>query len=81
MLEHNGQKLFQSGAIMRYLGQMGDGTLYPKDQDARYTVNRAVETIKDFEGAWRFPFYTGMKPENFGHYDLTNEAKENLKNT
>lgn len=58
----DGEELYQSGALLRWAGQMGNGTLYPASTDP--TLCRKIEEMlglaDDLQRAWTPALYMGM---------------------
>ncbi len=52
LLEHNGEYLFESGAICRYVGNLTDSALYPMDKMARAKVDQWMDFFSIHLGHW-----------------------------
>jgi glutathione S-transferase len=52
VLEHKGQFLFESNAIVRYLGSMAQSELYPQDSFERAKVDQWIEYFAHQPGRW-----------------------------
>jgi len=76
MLTVDGVELFQSGAMLRYLGrELGDGSLYPSEAWAQFKVEEMLGLSDDIARAFMPALYVGMRPEALGHVDLDPDAK------
>ena len=73
----DGQEFCQSGAMLRYLGGLGDGSLYPTgDKAACLKIEEMLGLADDFQRAWTPGLYSGMNPKYLGlPADMTPEAK------
>lgn len=47
VLEIDGHKVVQTGAILRYIARIGDTTLYPSDPAVALAVDSALDTLND----------------------------------
>uniref|UniRef100_A0A7S2WA57 Glutathione transferase n=1 Tax=Eucampia antarctica TaxID=49252 RepID=A0A7S2WA57_9STRA len=71
----SGEEVYQSDAMLRYAGSLGDESLYPKDNHERLKVEEALGLIGDLSRAWSPSLYVGMKPTTLG-YDANMPADE-----
>jgi glutathione S-transferase len=55
VLELNGEKITQTGAILRYIARVGDRSLYPEDALAALRVDSALDTFNDTFSAALMP--------------------------
>lgn len=60
-------EIYQSGAMMRWAGTLGDGSLYPEDDRARMKIEEMLGLGDDLARAWTPGLYSGMRPETFGY--------------
>lgn len=70
MLQINGEKCFQSGAILRHVGRLGDGSLYPvHDPEACMKIEECLGIGEDLARAWMPALMVGFgdRHEQFGH--------------
>lgn len=67
ILEIDGIKYHQSGALLRWVGSLGDGSLYPSSPLARMKVDEMIGVADDLVRSWLPSFYAGMKPEKLGY--------------
>jgi glutathione S-transferase len=74
----DGQEIYQSDAMLRYAGALGDGNLYPSEPMQRLKIDEALGLCGDLARDWTPALYMGMRPEAFGYTDLTPEAKDEL---
>jgi len=65
--EIDGVEYAQSGAILRWAGGLGDGSLYPSGMAERMKVEEMLGVSDDLQRAWTPAFYMSMKPEQFGY--------------
>lgn len=68
-LEKDGKSntIAQSGAMLRYVGQLKSETLYPKDSAKRLVVEEILGLIDDFAKTWTPCLYLSMRPEGYGY--------------
>ncbi len=52
LLEHDGEFLFESGAICRYIGNLTDSSLYPLDKMQRARVDQWMDFFTCHLGRW-----------------------------
>lgn len=72
----DGREIYQSDAMLRYAGAMGNGSLYPADPEYRLKIDEALGLLSDLTRSWRPCLAVGFNPQNFGHPDdLTDESK------
>lgn len=73
----NGQEFFQSSATLRYIGsQLGDGSLYPKDNaSACLKIDEMLGLADDLQRAWTPALYVGMRPAWLGHEFSSDDDK------
>lgn len=69
-VEADGEELYQSGALLRWAGQLGSGSLYPAATDP--ILCRKIEEMlglsDDINRAWSPALYMGMgRHTSFGH--------------
>ena len=57
VLEHNGEFLFESGAICRYVANVSDSPLYPKDAMERARVDQWMDFFSCHLGRWLSKLY------------------------
>jgi glutathione S-transferase len=57
LLEHNGQYLFESGAICRYVANVVDSPLYPADKMQRAQVDQWMDFFTCHLGRWMNTLY------------------------
>jgi glutathione S-transferase len=72
VLEHDGQHLFESGAICRYVANVGNSPLYPADKMPRAQVDQWMDFFSCHLGHWLNTLYfeTVIKPQfNLGEPD------------
>merc|ERR1712137_877273 len=74
----DGTELAQSGAMLRWAGRQGDGTLYPIDLVAQMKVDEVLGLVEDCGNAVGTMLYLGWTPERFGHKDLSEDQKKEL---
>lgn len=88
LLEHDGEYLFESGAICRYVANVSDSDLYPEDKLQRARVDQWMDYFTCHLGRWLTTlFYETVikKKANLGdpNMDSVNEAgkfaKQQLK--
>ena len=65
-----GEEYFQSGSLLRWVGQMGSGSLYPAATDP--VMCRKIEEMlgiaDDLQRAWSPALYMGMgRHTSYGH--------------
>ncbi len=72
VLEHNGEHLFESGAICRYIANVADSPLYPADKMQRARVDQWLDFFTCHLGRWfsKLYFEAVIKPQfNLGEQD------------
>lgn len=72
VLEHNGEHLFESGAICRYVANVTDSPLYPADKMQRARVDQWMDFFTCHLGRWfnQLYFEDVIKPKfNLGEPD------------
>jgi glutathione S-transferase len=75
----SGEEVYQSDAMLRYVGSLGDGSLYPSDIMKRLQVDVALGMIGDLTRAWNPSMYIGMRPAFLGHdANMPVEEKDKL---
>ncbi len=58
----------QSFAMMRYIGRLGDGSLYPTDPEKQLEVDEIIGLFQDMGRDWAPALYIGMgRHQQFGH--------------
>lgn len=78
IMKIDGVELAQSGAMLRWAGRKGDGSLYPSDPAAQMKVEEVLGLVDDVQKAIGTVLYLGWTPEKFGHKDLSEEQKKEL---
>jgi len=76
----DGEMIAQSGAMLRWAGTLGDGSLYPAADMLKIEI--AMGFCDDFERSWGPCRYLGMKPEEYGYpegYSKTEEGAALVK--
>jgi len=76
------ESIAQSGAILRFVGRLGDGSLYPQDPMSIVKVEEAMGLIDDFARAFSPSLYISMRPQMFGYdaeFSKTEEGKATVK--
>jgi glutathione S-transferase len=75
VLEHDGEYLFESGAICRYIADVNDSPLYPSDSLSRARVDQWMDFFSCHLGRWfsQLYFEAVIKP-NFGLGDPDEEG-------
>jgi len=68
-VEADGEELYQSGALLRWAGQLGSGSLYPVDDPvACRKIEEMIGVAEDLVRAWSPALYMGMgRHANYGH--------------
>ena len=56
-IEHDGNALFESGAICRYLAQVSDSSLYAGDDYQRAVIDQWVDLMSEHVGRWLTTHY------------------------
>jgi len=80
VLEHNGEHLFESGAICRYVANVMDSPLYPADKMQRARVDQWMDYFTCHLGHWFTKLYyeLAIKPKfNLGEADEKGVAEAN----
>jgi len=80
VLEHNGEHLFESGAICRYIANVTDSPLYPADKMQRARVDQWMDYFSCHLGHWFNKLYyeLAIKPKfNLGEPDDRGIAEAN----
>ena len=80
VLEHNGEHLFESGAICRYVANVTDSPLYPADKMQRARVDQWMDYFSCHLGHWfnKLYFELAIKPKfNLGEPDEKGVAEAN----
>lgn len=75
-----GDDICQSEAMMRYVGTLGDGSLYPEAD--RLKIDEVSCLLGDMDKAFMPCFYLGMRPAKFGYpddFNKTDEGKAKIK--
>lgn len=78
VLEHDGEYLFESGAICRYVANVSESPLYPADKMQRAKVDQWMDFFSCHLGHWLNTLYfqTVMKPKfNLGEPDERDMAE------
>lgn len=73
ILEVDGKVWTQSGAMLRWAGRKGDGSLYPAE--LMMEIDEVLGLSDDLAGAWRPALFIGMRPANLGHEFADDDAK------
>lgn len=73
----DGKTIAQSGAMLRWIGRQGDGSLYPSDLDTMIKVEEVLNIALDFENESLINFYMGIKAPAYGLKEV--DKKERLK--
>jgi glutathione S-transferase len=80
VLEHNGEHLFESGAICRYVANVTDSPLYPADKMQRALVDQWMDYFSCHLGHWfnKLYFERVIKPKfDLGEPDESGVAEAN----
>jgi glutathione S-transferase len=80
VLEHNGEYLFESGAICRYVANVTDSPLYPDNKMQRARVDQWMDYFSCHLGHWfnKLYFELAIKPKfNLGEADESGIAEAN----
>ena len=80
VLEHNGEHLFESGAICRYVANVTDSPLYPADKMQRARVDQWMDYFSCHLGHWfnKLYFELAIKPKfDLGEADDKGIAEAN----
>lgn len=77
----NGEEVYQSEAMLRWAGSLGDGSLYPTDLMARLKIDEIIALCGDLDRAWRPCMYIARYPEKFGHAGIEDSAKDAMIKT
>lgn len=80
VLEHNGEHLFESGAICRYVANVTDSPLYPADKMQRARVDQWMDYFSCHLGHWfnKLYFELVIKPKfDLGKVDDKGVAEAN----
>jgi glutathione S-transferase len=62
----NGEPIAQSGAMLRYVGRLGNGSLSPQDPAAELNMNEIIGLSEDLDRTFGPCLYLAMKPDMFG---------------
>ena len=68
--------------IDRYVGRLGDGSLYPTDPMEELRMNEILGLSGDFDRAFGPSLYLALKPSAYGlpdDYAQTDEGKEHIR--
>ena len=77
LLEHEGDYLFESGAICRYIGNLTDSSLYPAEKMARAKVDQWMDFFSIHLGHWlTVMFYEKIIKPKFGLGEANAEKVE-----
>ena len=88
VLEHNGETLFESGAICRYVANVTDSELYPSDKLQRAKVDQWMDFFTCHLGRWLTTLYFEAvikpkfqlgDPDTDGIEEARNYAQKQLK--
>mmetsp|Transcript_107889 Transcript_107889/g.247303 ORF Transcript_107889/g.247303 Transcript_107889/m.247303 type:complete len:230 (+) Transcript_107889:45-734(+) len=78
-MESMDSQISQSGAMMRWAGRQGDGSLYPQDIESMLKIEEVLGLVDDMSRAFMPCFYIAMRPQMFGHpEDMPDEEKKAL---
>jgi len=69
-----GEAMAQSGAMLRFAGHLGDGSLYPAEN--LLAIEEAIGLAEDFQRAWMPNLYIGMRPEAYGYPEGFNKTED-----
>jgi glutathione S-transferase len=73
------KEVYQSDAMLRYVGSVGNANLYPTNPIQRLKIDEALGLIADLDRSWRPCLAVGFNPKRYGHSgDLNSEAKSAL---
>lgn len=72
----DGTTIAQSDAILRYVGSLGSGKLYPQDPRAQAKVNEALGVSTDLFHSVMPKFRIAMEPTKYGHSEDFAETEE-----
>lgn len=77
----DGAEQYQSGAMLRWAGRLGDGALYPVDDLATFTkVEEMLNLSDDLQRAWLPSLYLGMgRHEKYGYPKEWKDKEATLK--
>ena len=75
----SGEEIYQSNAMLRMVGSLGDESLYPTDVRKRLEIDEVLGLVDDLSRDWSPSIYIAMRPEKFGYVeDFTADKKEEL---
>jgi len=77
----DGVEQFQSGAMLRWVGRMGNGSLYPVDDlETFIKIEEMLNLSDDLQRAWLPSLYLGMgRHEKYGYPKEWKEKDETIK--
>jgi len=67
VMEVDGEKLYQSQAMLRFVGHFGDGSLYPQDPKKAYKIDLMLGLCDDLARAFAPALYLAMNHTPYGH--------------
>lgn len=79
-----GEVIAQSGAMLRHVGRLGNGSLYPRDAAAELKIEEVIGLAGDFDRAFYPSFGLSMRPLDFGFasdFPKTTEGAEQIRTT
>lgn len=82
MLNIDGVEFAQSGAMVRYVARLGDGSLAPTDPIAELKLNEIIGLSEDMDRAFGPCLYFAIRPTMFGldaEYNKTPEGQEHIR--
>ena len=82
MLTINGVEFAQSGAMVRYVSRLGDGSLAPSDPIAELEMNEIIGLSEDMDRAFGPSLYFAIRPTAYGmdaEYNKTPEGQEHIR--
>mmetsp|Transcript_6192 Transcript_6192/g.10745 ORF Transcript_6192/g.10745 Transcript_6192/m.10745 type:complete len:223 (-) Transcript_6192:157-825(-) len=79
VLEVDGQKMYQSQAQLRFLGRLGDGSLYPQDPTKAYKIDLMLGLCDDLVKGFIPSLYLGMRHTMFGYPEDWSGKAETVK--
>ena len=78
----DGKEVYQSDAMLRYVGAMGNGSLYPLDAERRLEIDEVLGVLGDLSRSWRPCLSVGFTPTAHGHAaDLDVDTKKAILKT
>lgn len=72
----DGKVIGQSGAMLRWIGRQGDGSLFPQDIESMTKIEEVLNICIDYERESMVNFYMGAQSAKYGLKDMEKDMRK-----